>query len=288
MKISFIAPAYKVEAYLDDFFASFKNIKNDFEIIVVNDDPKSDLSSWVSKYNNLKIVIVNNESNIGQGPSRLNGLKNISSETTHIMFIDPDDKISDNCPIFTNSKNIVQFGFNEWYKNKKVKCLPDGDVSKYKLDNHIWGILFPVEIAKQISRYSYQGETNDMPIKLRMAEKYIFEKNYSIAIDYRIRKSSTINSKKSERRAKEELATWDNLWKIDHLINEKKSINSQFFELIINKKSFNKTWYCNKYRELKSGSTFSTAFNAHMYRITSFWKAKTIIKTIFMNRKLFN
>lgn len=288
MKISFIAPAYKVDNYLDEFFASFKNVKNDFEIVLVNDEPGKDLSSWQVKYKNWDISIINNEKNIGQGPSRLKGLKFVSSNSTHVMFIDPDDRISVNCPFFKNGENVVQFGFNEWYKNKLISCKPDGGVSKYKLDNHIWGIIFPINIANQIPRYSYPGESNDMPIKLRMAEKYIFEKDYSIVVDYRIRKSSTINSKKSERRAKEELATWENLWKIDHLVSEKTAQNNQFFELIINKKSFDKSWYKNKYYELKRTASFSTIFNAHMYRLISFWKTKTIIKSIFLNRKLFN
>lgn len=287
MKISFIAPAYKVDNYLDEFFMSFKNVKNDFEIILVNDEPGKDLSSWLDKYKNLSISIINNEKNIGQGPSRLKGIKSVSNDSTHIMFIDPDDRISESCPTFKDNENIVQFGFNEWYKNKLVSCKPDGGVSKYKLDNHIWGIIFPINIANQISRYSYSGESNDMPIKLRMAEKYVFEKDYSLAIDYRIRKSSTINSKRSERRAKEELATWENLWKIDHLVFEKTSQNNQFFELIINKKSFDKKWYKNKYNELKSRASLSTNFNAHMYRLISYWKTKTIIKSILLNRRLF-
>lgn len=288
MKISFIAPVYKVEKYLADFFNSFYNVKNLFEIILVNDDPTVNLEVWKKKYPNFDIKIINNDKNVGIRMSRINGLKNISQDSTHVIFIDPDDRLSADIPAFEQIVLPTQFAFNLWFKNKLIYNSPDGDISKYLLDNHLWGIIFPKEIAIEIPRFSNENEIDDMPIKFRMAEKYIFCKKDIAIIDYRIRKGSAANGKKSERSAHEQITTWRNLFENDHLIDRKKSIDNQYFELVINKQSFEKTWYKNKYNELSSEVSFLTKFNAHMYRLVSWWALQNKLKSIFLNRKMFD
>lgn len=287
MKISFIAPAYNVDEFLPDFFNSFATLKNDFEIILVNDNPASDLSHWANAVVSKQIKIVNNKVNIGSKKSRFEGLKHVSQDVTHIVFIDPDDKIASNCELIENFATPTQYAFNMWYQNKLIPSKADGDISKYNLDNHLWGIIFPREIALEIPRYSHDLEIDDMPIKMRMAEKYVFDKCEKIMIDYRMRKGSQANSKKSRIGALEQVNTWDNLYKIDNLIGHKKSVDNQYFELVINKKSFEKVWYKNKYNELKSEVSLITKFNAHMYRLVSWWTLQNKLKSFFLNRKMF-
>lgn len=288
MKISFIAPAYKVEKYLQDFFDGFKKLENNFEIILVNDNPTSDLSSWENALENVEIKVINNEQNLGSKKSRFAGLKSISSETTHVIFIDPDDKLSDDCKFIDLGDLPTQYSYNEWYVNKKNPQLKCGSISKYNIDNHLWGVVFPREIAMQIPRYSHDMEIDDMPIKWRMAEKYEFIKTEKIMIDYRMRKGSLANSKKSREGAIEQVNTWDNLYKIDKLIDYSKSVNNQYFELIINKKSFDPIWFKNKHNELRSQVSFITKFNSHMYRAVSWWALQNKLKSIFLNRKMFD
>lgn len=288
MKISFIAPAYKVDKYLQDFFDGFKKLENNFEIILVNDNPTSDLSSWENALENVEIKVINNEQNLGSKKSRFAGLKNISSETTHVIFIDPDDKLSDDCKFIDLGDLPTQYSYNEWYVNKKNPQLKCGSISKYNIDNHLWGVVFPREIAMQIPRYSHDMEIDDMPIKWRMAEKYEFIKTEKIMIDYRMRKGSLANSKKSREGAIEQVNTWDNLYKIDKLIDHSKSVNNQYFELIINKKSFDPIWFKNKHNELRSQVSLITKFNSHMYRAVSWWALQNKLKSIFLNRKMFD
>lgn len=287
MKISFISPAYQVENYLNDFFGSFETLKFEFEIIIINDDPTSDLSKWKLLFKNFNISIVNNKKNIGARKSRFEGLKYISKETTHVVFIDPDDRISMNFKDVIFPSVSTQFSYHEWYRNKRIYKKSIGTVSKYNLDNHLWGIIFPREIALQIPKFSYDDEVDDMPIKLRMAQHYRFEKSIISMIDYRVRKSSTINSKKTLNSALEHINTWKNLGEKDHLVSQKASINNQFFELIINKKSLDKSWYKSRYKELCEYASFSTKFNAHMYRLVSWWTLQNKLKSIFLNRKMF-
>lgn len=288
MKISFISAAYKVDKYLPDFFSSFSNVKNVFEIIIVNDDPSNDLSEWITKYPNYEIKIVNNAENIGLRKSRLVGIENVSKDTTHIIFIDPDDRISTNAPEIANVDYPIQFAFMTWYKCKLIYTTCDGDVSRFELDNHLWGIVFPKKIALQIPRYTNEGEMDDMPIKLRMAENYQFTKSTDVLIDYRMRKGSLANGKKSERSAHEQIVTWRNLYERDHLIDRKKSISNQFFELTINKNAFEKSWYKSKYKEISPEVSFLIKFNAHMYRLVSWWALQNKLKSIFLNRKMFD
>lgn len=288
MKIAFVAPAFKVDHFLPEFFDSFKNLKNDFEIILVNDEPGKDMSRWETKIGNNVVTIINNEKNVGSKTSRFNGLKHLSDDVSHVIFIDPDDKLSSDCKSIPAFTNPTQFAFNLWYKNKMIPCTADGDISKYKLDNHLWGIVFPKEIATQIPRYSHDLEIDDMPIKMRMAENYVFDKVEEKMIDYRVRKGSQANSKKTRIGAIEQVNTWDNLYKIDNLISKKQSVNNQYFELVINKKSFEDKWYKSKHKELGSKVSLLTKFNAHMYRLVSWWTLQNKLKSIFFNRQMFD
>ncbi len=61
-----------------------------YEIILINDcSTDIDTLEYISKLHNKKIKIINNETNIGLGPSRNVGIKN--SKNDYLIFVDSDD-----------------------------------------------------------------------------------------------------------------------------------------------------------------------------------------------------
>ena len=289
--ISIISPAYKVQKYINDFLESFAplNGKVPYEIIIVNDEPNFDYKNIINKniLKTINIKFIKNKKNIGLGDSRNVGLKNISKNTTHILFVDTDDRINANCLIdaykLLSSKPII-FAHNRWYSNKKVYQSPNGDISNQSLPNYLWGILFPIEIGKQAIAQS--NEQNDFPIIYRLANKYEFIKSNEALVDYRIRKSSITWKNYNSNKVIKIITSFENLNK-ERLINTEKSNKLIWEELLIFKKSFEKKQYkelISKYKE-KRKRTWS--FNGIIYRIVKWWKLKEFVSNLILIRKRF-
>tara|TARA_Y100001958_G_C21239107_1_gene566321 strand:- start:1213 stop:1956 length:744 start_codon:yes stop_codon:yes gene_type:complete len=91
-EVTVIIPYYKKIDYIEKTIESVLNqTHQDFEIILIYDDIKQDdFRILKKKYNtNNKIIIVNNEKNLGAGISRNKGIK--LSKGKFIAFIDSDD-----------------------------------------------------------------------------------------------------------------------------------------------------------------------------------------------------
>ena len=111
--ISFILTVYNKEPFINQCLKSlnelnkFKEIKNKFEIIAINDCSSDGslkkLKFWETKIPNLKLI--NNNKNMGVSKSRNIGI--IKSKSKYLFFIDSDD--------FIISKN-----FKEIISNKKI------------------------------------------------------------------------------------------------------------------------------------------------------------------------
>lgn len=124
-KISVIIPVYNVEKYLRQCLDSVINqTYKDIEIICVN-DASIDSSAEILKEYEDKIIIVNNEINLGLGLTRNHGMKYATGEYIH--FLDSDDwleldayeKLSQN---ILNSPDVVYFLWNniDIRNNKKI------------------------------------------------------------------------------------------------------------------------------------------------------------------------
>lgn len=283
--ISFIAPAYKVEKYLDDFIMSFNNLSIRYEIIIINDDPSASLDKWKGK----NIKIINNSMNIGQGASRNKGLGYISAESTHFSFIDPDDRLHSNeFENFIPENGIVNFGFYKWYKNKLIgPVLPNGNRTSQKLPNELWGVIFPISFLKNEAIICREFECNDYPIKIRLAKSNHFLKSPIPMIDYRIRKSSTSRNVYSTRRAKQEVFTSITLFK-DGFLEKKSAYSKAVEQLARRKKSFSKEEYNKIKKELSIEKvSFWWWFTGTMIRLTNFFVVRRKIIDFFTNRVKF-
>lgn len=96
--INIIIPVYGVEKYVDEFMKSLcAQTVQDFTAIFVNDCCKDNSFSIIKQYESFfgdRMVIINNETNLGLSGSRNAGL-DYSAEhpTEYISFLDPDDYI---------------------------------------------------------------------------------------------------------------------------------------------------------------------------------------------------
>ena len=93
--ISIIVPCYNCGKFIDECIESILNfnIKNKYEIIVVDDCSKDETQNILKKYENKKNVqIYRNEENKGVQYSRNYGLK--KAKFDYVMTIDGDDKLN--------------------------------------------------------------------------------------------------------------------------------------------------------------------------------------------------
>lgn len=96
-KVSIIMPVYNVEKLLPRCLDSImRQTFQDFEVICVNDctpdNSKSVLEEYAKRYPD-KMVILDNEVNMGQGRSRARGIDIAKGE--YIVFIDSDDHVAE-------------------------------------------------------------------------------------------------------------------------------------------------------------------------------------------------
>ncbi|MCS2893473.1 glycosyltransferase family 2 protein [Parabacteroides faecis] len=118
MKLSIVIPVYNVANWIDDCIRSCMNqdmaLKNEYEIIVVNDGSLDDTMSHLKAYGN-DIVIVD-QPNSGVSVARNNGLQHATGE--YVWYIDGDDYIEPNVLgglyqyIKRNKLDVLNIAFN--------------------------------------------------------------------------------------------------------------------------------------------------------------------------------
>ncbi len=97
--LSIVIPAYNAAPYLDDCLESCcrQNLSEDkYEIVIVNDGSTDNTQQvaekWASEHRNIKVIAQENK---GLSMARNAGVE--KAEGKWIMFVDSDDKISENC-----------------------------------------------------------------------------------------------------------------------------------------------------------------------------------------------
>ena len=96
-KLSVIVPVYNAEKYLSRCLESIINqTYQNLEIILVNDCSKDGSLNICESYakKDSRIIVINNEKNIGQAASRNKGLRQSSGD--YVTFVDNDDTIREN------------------------------------------------------------------------------------------------------------------------------------------------------------------------------------------------
>ena len=95
-KISIVTTVYNVASFIDKTIQSVLNqTLQDWELILVNDCTQDDSIERIKMYDDNRIVLINNETNLGAGKSRQVGIDNAHGE--FIIFLDGDDWLNNEC-----------------------------------------------------------------------------------------------------------------------------------------------------------------------------------------------
>lgn len=127
MKLSLIIPFYNVEKYIEQCILSIidNNIKNDYEIILVDDGSQDHSYDKIKKYINKKRIKCISQKNAGLGPARNYGLMNAEGE--YIWFIDSDDFLPEKAvdqvlDMLQSNQDMIIFNYNYVNENSLYLC----------------------------------------------------------------------------------------------------------------------------------------------------------------------
>ena len=214
-KISLIVPVYNVEAYLEGCLNSLTqqegDIKNEYEIIIVNDGSTDSSLEIINKYDwkGCNHIVISQE-NKGLSGARNTGLQYANGE--YIWFIDSDDVINKNA-LYTllkftqNSIDIINIGYCEVLNGKLSKEYYPIEITE---DNKYTVTASCVPAQFHIFRHSFIKENNiiffegiyheDMEFTPRCA--YLAKTVFSIQealYKYQIRKGSIMTTIRPKR-----------------------------------------------------------------------------------------
>lgn len=213
---TFISTAYNVNKYLDDFFSSFMRLQKDkFEIIFVDDKGKEDPREIVDRWSkSLPIKFVDNHKNLGTGAARNSAHKFVSSKATHIIYLDPDDKIDESFSFSELHLNKVTiFKSKKWYVDKVVNWPLNGWMLwRNDIPHGIGGTAFPAKEALETKFWLRTFE--DTPVVadiIKKCEDRIYFSNKYLLV-YRVRKSSATHGKGTSEKAKSLHDAFKYLW----------------------------------------------------------------------------
>ena len=173
-KISVILPVYNAEKTLDKCLSSIlKQTYCNYELIIINDGSNDSSLDIINKYilKTNKIILINNDQNIGVSRSRNLGIQKAEGE--YITFIDCDDYYEPNALeimyylMIEKKVDAVRFSFNRVEKhNKQIKIynntyedkvfqktemnIFEMDLIKNNLQAYVWLLITKTNIAKRV------------------------------------------------------------------------------------------------------------------------------------------
>ena len=161
IKVSVIVPVFNTEDFLKQCLDSLiGQTYSNYEIICVDDCSSDSSREILAEYRECfsdKINILLNERNIGQGRSRMRGLKLASGD--YIMFVDSDDYVaSDYIERFVSESADASFDLIVGGYTRDV----DGSLSKHIPSNSVWSVVtYSVACCKMIRRSFIESHSID-------------------------------------------------------------------------------------------------------------------------------
>lgn len=204
IKVAYIVPVYNVNKYLDECLSSLQKITTPKEVIIVDDRGSENPYPIIEPYlKNEEFRCIKNRTNLGLGFARNEGLKVVSSDVTHIYFVDSDDFVdfTEIDKIFQVLKNdtthLMSKHWNFTKTDRRQVLVKDYTLSNYPYN--VWGSFWDAETAKKTMFRSKKFE--DAPWVIDFFEDSKREKKVSIISEptyyWRMRKSSISNEGRS-------------------------------------------------------------------------------------------
>ena len=218
IKISIIIPVYNVEPYLRECLDSVINqTLKEIEIICIDDCSTDNSYQILEEYakKDSRIIVLKNEKNSGQGPSRNRGIKISNGE--YIFFMDSDDYISPNfvdelyktgkqfnSDIVTTfniynyiNKKLSKTIWNTYYNTKKEKnkiyTNPFDRMRIYLQCNKIYKREFLINNSLFFDEIKGGSEDSDFNLRVSTHEPSININNNAVYY-YRIRNDSSFRT----------------------------------------------------------------------------------------------
>lgn len=118
-RFSIIVSAYNIERYIERAIKSIlEQTYSNFELIIVNDASTDSTLEKIKTFTDERIIVINNEKNVGLGAVRNIGIKKSSGE--YIVHLDGDDALYENTTlekidelIGADKPDIVYLGFKD-------------------------------------------------------------------------------------------------------------------------------------------------------------------------------
>ena len=118
-RFSVIISAYNIENYIQRAIDSvLEQTFKDYELIIVNDASKDHTLEKIKEYNDPRIIIIENEKNVGLGAVRNKGIA--IAEGEYIVHLDGDDSLYEtttlekiNDLIGMDKPDIIYLGFQD-------------------------------------------------------------------------------------------------------------------------------------------------------------------------------
>lgn len=304
-KISAIVPVYNTEKYIKRCLDSLVNqtIKDEMEIIVVNDGSTDNSEEIIKQYKQVKYYTKENE---GLAKTRNFGIKKANSE--YVMFVDSDDYIEENFiekikPYIDRNIDIIKFKLQKIDENGKILEKIDGPVFEETIGEEAFNKLFSKDmliesaciyvIKKELfTKYNFQFQQTYhedfglIPLIIIIAKSMVSISDYLYSY-VQVENSITRNEdyKKTIHRMNDCLAHYDNMVKETNKmkLNKKTLENVKIFytnSIILKLEELNdndKKYYINEIKARK------------MYRNIKVRNFKQLLKKIILriNIKLY-
>ena len=160
-KISVITTVYNVGQYIEKTIESMLSQSfKDWEMLLVNDCTPDDSVEKIMRYDDPRLVLINNKMNVGAGKARQVGIDNAKGD--FILFLDGDDWLSEECleklynAAIEKDADIV----NCWVKEIDDYGLVDPRIKADKKER------FTTYLGNKLIRTSLFNLTNYSPLRL--------------------------------------------------------------------------------------------------------------------------
>lgn len=233
-KFSIIIPMYNVDQYIGKCLDSCLKqdiSKDEYEIIVVDDESPDNSSSIVEEYikNNKNIRLIHRE-NGGLSAARNTGLKEANGE--YVWFVDSDDWIEENClKILTefaedNNLDVLCFGlqlvypdgrktsYNIQYEESRKIYTGEDFICKVKMPPAAWAALYRRTFLEKYRIYFYEGilhEDQEFTPRAYFLAKRISYINKEL-YNYLQRTGGIMKSLRNKKRSEDLLTVADSLY----------------------------------------------------------------------------
>ena len=160
-KISVITTVYNVSQYIEKTIESMLSQSfKDWEMLLVNDCTPDDSVEKIMRYDDPRLVLINNKMNVGAGKARQVGIDNAKGD--FILFLDGDDWLNEECLEKLYNAAIAEDAdiVNCWVKEIDDYGLIDPRIKADKKER------FTTYLGNKLIRTSLFNLTNYSPLRL--------------------------------------------------------------------------------------------------------------------------